>query len=106
MKKVYIITTYTGTTLSYLIKNISKTPYAHVSIALNEELMPMYSFGRLNPKTPIFAGNSKHHLSNFFNWYAAFRRNCGQIVVSVTPICLGCYPPPNTVARLDRQTIN
>ena len=56
MKKVYIITTYTGTTLSYLIKNISKTPYAHVSIALNEELMPMYSFGRLNPKTPIFAG--------------------------------------------------
>lgn len=56
MKKVYIVTTYTGTTLSYLIKNISKTPYAHVSIALNEELMPMYSFGRLNPKTPIFAG--------------------------------------------------
>jgi hypothetical protein len=56
VKKVYIITTYTGTTLSYLIKNISKTPYAHVSIALNEELMPMYSFGRLNPKTPIFAG--------------------------------------------------
>lgn len=56
MKKVYIITTYTGTTLSYLIKNISKTPYAHVSIALNEELRPMYSFGRLNPKTPIFAG--------------------------------------------------
>ncbi len=56
MKKVYIITTYTGTTLSYLIKNISKTPYAHVSIALNEDLKPMYSFGRLNPKTPIFAG--------------------------------------------------
>lgn len=56
MKKVYIITTYTGTTLSYLIKNISKTPYAHVSIALNEDLRPMYSFGRLNPKTPIFAG--------------------------------------------------
>lgn len=56
MKKIYIVTTYTGTLLSYMIRNISKTPYAHVSIALNEELKPMYSFGRLNPKTPIFAG--------------------------------------------------
>jgi hypothetical protein len=56
MKKIYIVTTYTGTVLSYLIRNISKTPYAHVSIALNPELKPMYSFGRLNPKTPLFAG--------------------------------------------------
>jgi len=56
MKKIYIVTTFTGTLLSCLIKNISKTPYAHVSIALNESLKPMYSFGRLNPKTPIFAG--------------------------------------------------
>ncbi|MGL5316557.1 MAG: hypothetical protein ACRC92_25090 [Peptostreptococcaceae bacterium] len=56
MKKIYVITTYTGTVLSYMIRNFSKTPYAHVSIALNEDLRPMYSFGRLNPKTPIFAG--------------------------------------------------
>ena len=56
MKKIYIVTTFTGTLLSCLIRNISKTPYAHVSIALNEYLRPMYSFGRLNPKTPIFAG--------------------------------------------------
>ncbi len=56
MKKIYIVTTYTGTVLSYLIRRISKTPYAHVSLALNQELRPMYSFGRLNPKTPIFAG--------------------------------------------------
>lgn len=56
MKKIYIITTFTGTFLSSIIKNVSKTPYAHVSIALNEDLKPMYAFGRLNPKTPIFAG--------------------------------------------------
>lgn len=56
MKKIYIVTTFTGTFLSCLIRKISKTPYAHVSIALNENLRPMYSFGRLNPKTPIFAG--------------------------------------------------
>ena len=56
MRKIYIVTTYTGTFLSYLIKKISKSPYAHISLALNEDLSPMYSFGRLNPKTPIFAG--------------------------------------------------
>ena len=63
MKKIYIITTYTGTVLSYLIRKISKTPYAHVSIALNEELNPMYSFGRLNPKTPIFAGYVEENIN-------------------------------------------
>lgn len=56
MKNIYIVMTYTGTVLSYLIKNVTKTPYAHVSISLNKDLKPMYAFGRLNPKTPIFAG--------------------------------------------------
>lgn len=56
MKKIYIITTFTGTTLSCLIQNISHAPYAHVSIALSEDLCPMFSFGRLNPKTALFAG--------------------------------------------------
>ncbi len=56
MKKIYIVTTFTGTVASYLIKNIIKTPYVHVSISLNKYLNPMYSFGRLNYKTPIFGG--------------------------------------------------
>ena len=56
MRKIYIVTTYTGTVLSFLIRKISKSPYAHISLSLNENLSPMYSFGRLNPKTPLFAG--------------------------------------------------
>ena len=56
MKKIYIVTTFTGTLLSCLIRNISKTPYAHVSIALNEYLRPMYSFGRLDPDNPFSGG--------------------------------------------------
>lgn len=56
MIKIYIVTTYTGTFLSYLIRKVSKSPYAHISLSLNINLSPMYSFGRLNPKTPIFAG--------------------------------------------------
>jgi len=56
MKKIYIVTTYTGTVLSYIIRNTSGKQYSHVSIALNEDLSPMYSFGRLIPTNPIFAG--------------------------------------------------
>ncbi|MDR1774541.1 MAG: hypothetical protein LBR30_06715, partial [Clostridioides sp.] len=55
-KKIYIVTTYTGTALSYLIRNLSDNQYSHVSLSLNEELSPMYSFGRLKPTNPIFAG--------------------------------------------------
>lgn len=56
MSKVYIIATYTGTALARVIRKISHTPYSHISISLNEELKPMYAFGRLYPRTPIFAG--------------------------------------------------
>lgn len=56
MNKVYIVTTYTGTILSYLIRNISKKLYTHVSISLNENLKPMYSFGRLNLRNPFIGG--------------------------------------------------
>ena len=35
MKKIYIVTTYTGTLLSFLIRKISKSPYAHISLSLN-----------------------------------------------------------------------
>ena len=56
MRKIYIVTTYTGTLLSYMIRKVSKSPYAHISLSLNEDLSPMYSFGRLNPKTALFAG--------------------------------------------------
>ncbi|HEL3623782.1 TPA: hypothetical protein UMQ49_003796, partial [Clostridioides difficile] len=56
MNKVYIVTTYTGTILSYLIRNISKKLYTHVSISLNENLKPMYSFGRLNSRNPFIGG--------------------------------------------------
>lgn len=46
MKKIYIVATYTGTALSYIIKKTTKENYAHVSIALDKELKQMYSFGR------------------------------------------------------------
>ena len=56
MKKIYIILTHTGTNLSKLIKSYTKDEFSHVSIALDSELKQMYSFGRLHPYNPFWAG--------------------------------------------------
>lgn len=42
--------------LSRVIKLTTKDEFAHVSIALDEDLKEMYSFGRLNPYNPFFGG--------------------------------------------------
>ncbi len=56
MKKIYIVLTHTGTNLSKIIKNWTKDEFSHVSIALDEDLDQMYSFGRLHPYNPVWAG--------------------------------------------------
>lgn len=56
MKKIYIVLTYTGTILSKLVKMYTRREYSHVSIALDQELEEMYSFGRLYPYNPFLAG--------------------------------------------------
>lgn len=64
MKKIYILTTYTGTTLSYLIRRITKVPYAHVSIGLDKDLNEVYSFGRKHVSNPIFAGFVREYIDD------------------------------------------
>lgn len=56
MNKIYIILTHTGTVLSRIIKKWTKDEFSHVSIALDEDLVQMYSFGRLHPYNPLWAG--------------------------------------------------
>ena len=53
MKKVYILLTHTGTILSKAIKLYTSHEYTHVSIALDEKLDRLYSFGRINPYNPF-----------------------------------------------------
>lgn len=55
-RKIYIVMTQTGTFLSRLLKFFSKDEYNHVSIALDDRLEEMYSFGRLNPYNPFVGG--------------------------------------------------
>lgn len=56
MKKIYIVLTYTGTILAKIIRIYTKREFSHVSIALDENLKEMYSFGRLNPYNPFWGG--------------------------------------------------
>lgn len=56
MKKIYIVLTHIGTTLSKVIKSYTKDEFSHVSIALDNELQEMYSFGRLHPYNPFWGG--------------------------------------------------
>lgn len=56
MKKIYIVSTYTGTVLAHLIRTITRKPYSHISISLDDSLETMYAFGRINPKNPLIAG--------------------------------------------------
>lgn len=56
MKKIYIVLTYTGTILSKLVKMYTKREFSHVSIALDEDLEQMYSFGRIYAYNPFLAG--------------------------------------------------
>lgn len=71
MKKIYIVLTHTGTNLSKLIKSYTKDEFSHVSIALDLELNQMYSFGRLNPYNPFWAGfvHEEIHKGTFKRFY-------------------------------------
>lgn len=56
MHNIYIVLTYSGTMLSKIVKIYTRKEYSHVSIALDEHLDKMFSFGRLNPYFPFWAG--------------------------------------------------
>ena len=56
MKKIYIVLTYSGTTLSKIIKNWTKDEFSHVSIALDKVLQDMYRFGRLHAYNALSGG--------------------------------------------------
>lgn len=71
-KQIYIVISQTGTVLSRMLKFITHDDYNHVSIALNDDLALMYSFGRLNSYFPLpggFVVESPHFgtFKRFFN---------------------------------------
>ena len=55
-KKIYLLLTDTGTILNRLIKSYTKKPYNHASIAFDEDLTEVYSFGRKTARNPYIGG--------------------------------------------------
>ncbi len=64
MKKIYLVLTHTGTNLSKIIKNFTKDEFTHISIALDNNLEEMYSFGRLNPYNAFKGGFVQEHIDS------------------------------------------
>ena len=54
--EIYIVISQTGTLLSRILKGITHKNYNHASITPYNDLHVMYSFGRLNPYNPFWAG--------------------------------------------------
>lgn len=53
---IYLCLTQTGTSMSKIIQRITKDPYNHLSISLDERLDRMFSFARRYSCTPLIAG--------------------------------------------------
>lgn len=55
-KSVYLLLTDTGTIFTKIIKLYTGKTYNHASIAFDESLREVYSFGRKNPHNPFIGG--------------------------------------------------
>jgi len=55
-REIYILLTDTGTLFTKMIKLYTRKPYNHASIALDNELMRVYSFGRKKHRNPFIGG--------------------------------------------------
>ena len=56
MKNIYILLSRTGTVPSKVIRFLKPMPYAHASIAFDENLTEMYSFARKKVHYPFYCG--------------------------------------------------
>lgn len=56
MHNVYIVLSDTGSFLNRAIKCVTRAPYNHASISLDDTFENLYSFGRKNPNNPFIGG--------------------------------------------------
>ncbi|XEC93797.1 hypothetical protein AB6A23_20950 [Paenibacillus tarimensis] len=61
-KKVYILLSDTGTWFTRMIRLYTRAPLNHASIAFDEQLTEVYSFGRKRPGNPFIGGFVKEDL--------------------------------------------
>lgn len=61
---IYLLFSHSGSMFSRLINAYTGDAFTHISIALDEELKEVYSFGRLHPYNPFLAGFVKEDIEN------------------------------------------
>ena len=61
-KCIYVLLTDTGTLFTRMIKMVTRAPLNHASIAFDEHLSEVYSFGRKNPGNPFIGGFVKEDM--------------------------------------------
>lgn len=61
-KKIYLLLTDTGTLFTRTIKLYTRKPYNHASIAFDENLAELYSFGRKDIHNPFNGGFVKENV--------------------------------------------
>lgn len=55
-KTIYIIETHSGTIPSRVIKKVTRYPFSHIMISLDNKLDKMYTFGRRSVRNPFNSG--------------------------------------------------
>lgn len=72
--------TATGTALSTTINFFNQQDYAHISIAMDEQLLEVYSFGRLKHSNPFIGGFTTEDVTSDFYKNA----NCQIYALDIT----------------------
>lgn len=62
-RQIYVLLTDTGTLFTRLIRVFTRASLNHASIAFDQELKEVYSFGRKKPNNPLIGGFVKEDLS-------------------------------------------
>lgn len=78
MKHIYVVISQTGSIVARIISRVTGDKYSHASIALDEELDNMYSFGRIFPNNPIIGGFVKESPR-----YGTMKKFCGANIVVI-----------------------
>ncbi|WP_370458069.1 hypothetical protein [Thalassobacillus sp. CUG 92003] len=70
MKSIYIILSDTGSLFNKALKTVTLAPYNHASLALDDNLRSIYSFGRREPSNPFWGGFVKEDfVQGTFSWF-------------------------------------
>lgn len=81
-KTIYLLFTQTSSVLTNLIKLYTGAPFNHVSIAFDQQLKELYSFGRKEPNNPLIGGFVKEDIHS--GLYADYETKCMIYSFTVT----------------------